>query len=338
MSDEQQQDETSGADEAEHRDSEAPEGARRGPPSSLGAAAARATGGDREAARRAASLTAASAEDEVDPELLGLSRGGGGRETVLRPILMLMVLALGVYILSDWREEVSYYFSDSSPITLGDVTDYPSKVEEEAGWQPSIPHNRYVKLSGIPTRRTISKQYTYSKLVGGEVYIEAAREDAHLSELEREARGEVRGETDRTYFDGAGRALSFSAMPKRYETLRQYYSASYGMAFCVDVDARAREQLVQQRREAIKQTWRKAWEELSEEERARHKRMPEPTEAEIAELLRDHPVCVDAWLIQAGKKPSDHLWYVVLSGLFLAFMVLDVVILVRWVMRALRRD
>ena len=276
-------------------------------------------------------------EQQLDPELMELARSGsssGG--SLLRPILMLMVLGLGCYILSDWREELEYYFSPSEPLELGSVTDFPARAEQEPGWSPQLPHNRYVALDGIPIRRSLSQRYQYSKLIGGEVYIEAERDDSELSELERIERGEPQGDRDRSYFEGSGRAVSFAAMPERYATLRSYYSGHYGVTFCVDVDEGTRRQLETQRRELIAKMWEKTYEETSQEEREARGMTPQPSQREVEELMRENPACVDAWLIQAGKAPGDHLWYVILSGLFALFMVVDLVVLTRWVIRAVR--
>ena len=254
---------------------------------------------------------------------------------MLRPILMVMVLVLGAFILSDWKEELAYYFSSSTPIELGQVSEFPTRAEADPAWRPEIPHNRYVSLTGIPIRRSLSNQYKYYKLIGGELYVEAPRDDADLSEMERIQRGEAQGaESDRSYFEGGGRALSFSAMPKRYATLRNYYETRYATKFCADLDEPARKQLEAQRREMAVKIWKKTYEEAAEEER--EKMTPEPSKEKLDELMRENPVCVDAWLIQEGKQPKDHLWYVILSGVFALFMVVDLIFLVRWVVRAVR--
>lgn len=276
--------------------------------------------------------------DELDPELMELGKGSA-RRSVLRPVLMIGVLVMGSLILSDWREELSYFFSSSEPIQLGSVTDFPSRAsEEEEGWSPELPHNRYVELQGIPTRRTLSKRYRYFKLIGGEIYVEALRDDADLSELERIEKGDPRADMDRSLYHGRGRALSFAAMPERYTTLRQYYSRNYNVTFCVDLDAQARAQIERKRRETIQQMWRKRYEEATAQERQAKGLSEEPTQAQIDELMASNPVCVDAWLIQDGRAPRDHWWHLVLASLFGLFMLVDAVFLVRWVMDFLRPD
>jgi hypothetical protein len=272
-------------------------------------------------------------EQELDPELMELAQGSS-RDSVLRPILMLMVLVLGGFIINDWREELAYYFSPSEPVELGHITDFPERVSEDPTWRPDIPHNRYVSLTGIPIRRTLSNNYKYFKLIGGELYIEAPRDDAELSELERIERGDPQGDTDRSYFEGEGRALSFGAMPKRYATLRQYYSTNYNVTFCVDLDASSKRQLEAQRRDIATKMWATTYEEASAEEREARGMKSAPSQAELDELLEENPVCVDAWLLQSDKKPADHLWYVLLSAVFGLFMLVDLYFLGRWVLRA----
>lgn len=273
--------------------------------------------------------------DDYDPELIELGEAAG-RDSVLRPILMLGVLVMGALIISDWREELAYYFSPSEPVALGDVTDFPVKASEDPNWSPDIPHNRYVEARGLPSKRTLSKHYKYFKLIGGEIYVEARRDDADLSELERIEQGTPKADADRSYFAGAGRALSFSAMPKRYATLRQYYSRNYGVAFCVDLDEQARAQIERKRRETIQQMWRKRWEEATPAEREAKHLTQAPTVDEVEQLMSQQPVCVDAWLIQAGRAPSDHWWYLALASLFGLFMLIDLVFLIRWTVRFLK--
>ncbi len=274
-------------------------------------------------------------EDDYDPELVELG-DARARDTVLRPILMVLVLVMGAYIISDWQEELEYFFSSDDPVEIGNVTDFPDKRAEDPNWSPDIPHNRYVSVSGIGHRRSIGKRHKYFRLIGGEIYVEQERADADMDELERIERGAPKGDRDYSRFIGEGRALSFSAMPERYAGLRRYYSKTYGVTFCVDMDEGTRRQILQNRREIIRKMWRQNWEEASPEVRERKGLEPEPSEAKIKELLDETPVCVDAWLVQANHTPSDHWWYVVLTALFGIFMLVDVVFLVRWFIRFLK--
>ena len=219
---------------------------------------------------------------------------------------------------------------------MGNVTDFPVRASEDPSWSPTLPHNRYVEIGGIPSKRSMSERYAYFKLVGGELYVEQRREDADDSEYDKLARGGPMASADRDMFSGRGRLVSFAQMPNRYAGLRQYYSRNYGQPFCVDMDENSRAQIVTQRRETVRQMWRRQYEETSEEERAAQELTPAPTEAQIDELMAEYPVCSEAWLIQEGVSPRDYWWYVLLVGMFVAFMLVDAVLLVRWVVRFVR--
>lgn len=167
--------------------------------------------------------------EEVDPELMELA-GNTRRGSVLRPILFVAVIVLGISIISDWRESLAYFFSPSEPVHIGTVTDFPAKRAEDPSWQPDIPHNRYVKVEGVPSRRSESKRYRFFKLVGGHVYVEWPRPEQ--DPLEAEFGEKEKGDIDRTFFEGAGRAVHFSKMSERYQRFRAYYSERYGTNFC----------------------------------------------------------------------------------------------------------
>jgi len=279
-------------------------------------------------------------DDGVDPELMELAEAPV-RDSVLRPILMLMVLVMGAFILSDWQEELAYFFSAKQPVEIGSVTDFPEKRATDPDWSPQMPHNRYVEVSGIGDSPSFSKRYKYFKLIGGEVYIETLRDDADASELEKlQKTGNERGEERQEFvhFEAKGRALSFAAMPKRYSTLRQYYSRYYNTTFCVDLDQGTRTQLERQQRGVIEQMWKERYEAATAAEREAKKLTPTPTEAQVRERMEKRPVCVDAWLIQAHKSPTDHWWYMALASVFGLFMLVDLIFLLRWIKRFLQPD
>lgn len=270
-------------------------------------------------------------DEGVDEDLVSLA-DAPTRDSILRPILMILVLALGGYIISDWQEELAFFFSPTEPIEIGTVQDYPAMADQDASWSPNIPHNRVVKVTGIPSKRSIANRYKYFKLVGGEVYIEEPRDDYGDSAIKRELGEKPKADIDRTYFIGeVGRAVSFASMPGRYAGLRRYYEVNYGTKFCVDMDDAERERLKRKQRETIRTALRQSYEVASEEERRKNELTPEPTEEQITEFASTHPVCVDAWLIQIGTTPGDYWWYVALTALFALFMLVDAVFLVRWV-------
>jgi hypothetical protein len=272
-------------------------------------------------------------DDTVDPELMALAEEGN--DSVLKPLLMIAVIALGFWIVDDWREELEYFFSPSEPAEIGEVTDFASEVMRDPNYEPPIPHNRFVKLSGIPSQRSMSERYMFFKLIGGEGYVEAEREDADMDPLERELEGEPKGDIDRVYFQGQGRALSFAKMPGRYNGVRRYYQTRYGTVFCEQLDEQDREDLLQRKRDAIIEQWLEEYESLVDEAGSADAvdMKPKPSDEDIARIMSLDPVCVKAFLIQKDVEPGDHVWYLVLTAFFGGFMLFNLVMLVRWVRR-----
>ncbi len=274
--------------------------------------------------------TTRQSNDAPDPELVALA-GSGRRPSILRPILMIAVIALGAWIISDWRAELEFFFSDSTPVDLGNATDFAIEKAEDPDWTAPIPHNRYVEIEGIPTQRSQSAKYRFFGLVGAPIFIEQQRDDYIEDPIERELEGDAKGDVDRTIYQGAGRALKFSEIPQRYQGLRHYYASRYNIVFCESLDERGYRELEQIKRDAIVQQWRVDYKDATPEERERRGLTLEPTEEEIAQIMASDPVCVEAWLIQDGVEPSDHWWHVAAAALFGLFMLFNVVMLVRWV-------
>jgi hypothetical protein len=270
---------------------------------------------------------------EQDDELVALA---DERQDLspLRPILMILVLILGSYIIHDWRDELSYFMSTDQPVVLGAVTDFPDRAQ--SGAPVVIPHNTYVSLEGIPSKRSISPKAQFFKLIGGEVYIETARADAHLTPLEREAQGAPKADTDRPYFRGEGRALDLARAPKRYQGLRKHYRERHGTVFCVDLLPGQAEERERAMREQLKQGWRETWASSSEAQRADLlMSTPEIPDERLEEIMADSPACVHAFLIQDGISPKKNWWYAMFAALFATFMLIDLVFLIGWIKRFL---
>jgi hypothetical protein len=228
-------------------------------------------------------------DEDIDDELLNLA-SSNRQGSLLRPILFLVVIWFGASIIGDWQSQLYYFFSSSDPVDIGTVEDYPAKRAQDADWQPAIPHNRYVQVEGVPSKRAQSKRYKFFKLVGDQVYIEVPHEDGEQSTLEQEF-GDKTGEIDRTYFEGAGRALHLSEMTQRYQGLRSYYNQRYGTPFCG---------------------------------------MPLPEKQQRAAEANDQE-CVEAYLVEIDVEPLDHWWYVMLTGLIGLFILLNIWWLIRWI-------
>ncbi len=274
------------------------------------------------------------ASDNTDPELIALA-GTGERPSLLRPILMIAVIVLGFWIISDWQTELEYFLSDSTPIELGEGTDFATDPDDPDA-APDLPHNRYVSIRGIPTQRSQSARYRFFRIVGAPIFVEQERDDYIEDPLERELAGN-KGDVDRTYYEGAGRIVKFSEIPGRYQGLRQYYRTRYNQAFCEELTPVQIEEIEARKRDAIRAQWRAEWEEATAEERERAKMEAEPSDEQMKMLLAADPPCVEAWLIQDGTSPRDHWWYLAASLMFAVFMVVNVVMLGKWI-RAFARS
>lgn len=269
--------------------------------------------------------------EQVDDELMALAQR---REqgSVLQPILMLLVIAVLGSVVSDWRSEIAYFFEDSEPVALGDVTGWPAKMRDESGWEPPVAHNTFVSLEGVPSRRSEGGDWEFFKLVGGEVYVQREGRLAGMSALEREMAltSDEPGDNDRTYYEGQGRLLSFASSGERLAGLKRFYGERYGMAFCEDYDAAGLERLAEERRETIRRNWTARYREATPEERAEEGWTERATEAEVQQVFESEPLCVNAYFVQDGRRPIDHWWYAVMALLMGLFAAFNVYKLVRW--------
>lgn len=276
---------------------------------------------------------------QEDAELIALAEEQGP-QSVLRPILMIIVLILGAGIISDREEELRYFFSAEKPVVLGDVTEFPAKRAQDPSWQPTLPHNRYVQLSGIPSKRAINTKYRFMKLVGADIYVELRKgEDPNKSAVERvadELNKKPEEGRDRDFYEGQGRLLHFNAIPDRYQGLKTYYGRHYNTAFCVDLSEQQRKRIAQERRDLVLRNWKKRFDAANEEQRKSENLTERPSQAELDEVVNSEPICVDAYLIQSGVKPKDHWWYLALCAMIAAFMAFDFVLLIKWVIRFLK--
>jgi hypothetical protein len=250
-------------------------------------------------------------------------------------MLMIAVILVGFYILHDWREEISYFFSSREPVDIGNVTSFPDRASEDPGWSPDLPHNRYIRLEGIPTRRALSRKYKFFKLIGGQIYIEVPRDDVVEDPLERIKQKDTvdKVSIDRTWFEGTGRLVSTARMSDRYQGFRSFYRERYNTIFCEELTPERRAELVEQRRDNIRKRWRERYEEADEPTRSSQNLTPKPTDEQLAAELDEDPVCVDAYLLQAETSPGDHWWYIAIAVLIVAFMLFNLYMLVRWLRR-----
>lgn len=273
--------------------------------------------------------------DQIDPELMELAKERS-RGSLLRPILMIAVIAFGLSLLNDWRDPLEYFFTSSTPIEMGNVTEYPLEIARNPEWTPPLVHNRYVTIQGVPTRRSQSAQNNYFKLAGAEVYVESPRDDVPKSAITRvmsEGSPKKASDTDRTSYSGAGRLIALSKTTDRYGGLRNYYASRYNMHFCEQYDERGLAELARSRRETILSNWALEYEMATPEERSQRGLRPEPTSEEFDAIFNLEPLCVHAYLFQEGMVPRNHWWYLALALLIGGFIIYNVINLVRWTIR-----
>ena len=186
---------------------------------------------DEDQSQQSAEDAAGQSEDEVDSDLLELAESRK-RGSILRPILFVVVIWFGISIILDWRPELEYFFSSSDPYDVGAVTEFPDKRAENEDWEPQIPHNRYVSIQGIPSRRSRSERHRFFKLIGGDVFVEVEtnEESDPYADFTEEDPDPTRA--DRAYFEGEGRALRLSKVTHRYDGVRKFYLEKYNTRLC----------------------------------------------------------------------------------------------------------
>lgn len=253
--------------------------------------------------------------------------------SVIQPILMLAVIALGFWVISDWRTELEYFFSDEEVIELGDVTEFASKVQEDPTWKPDLPHNKLVSLSGLPIRRSQSYRYWYGRLVGSPIVIEVERDDADLTELEREVQKTNLGSVDRSYFSGVGRLIRLQDAPNSYRGLREYYGQRYGDVFCQDLTPQIEAELNARRKNSFITDWRKRYNDASPEVRRTEQLTATPTKEQVEEFLAGSTPCMDGYLFQDSRVPRSSWPFFMMTVFFLLVILANVVLFARWVKR-----
>jgi hypothetical protein len=170
-------------------------------------------------------------QDDIDPELLELAEPRR-RKSILRPILFVAVIWFGISIIGDWRAELEYFVSPSEPVDVGAVQEFPEKRADDENWTPDIPHNRYVSVQGIPSRRAESERYRFFKLIGGDVFVEVPKEGEQdpYESMKEQAPDPTRN--DRSYYQGSGRAMKLSDVSDRYNGVRSFYLKNYNIRLC----------------------------------------------------------------------------------------------------------
>lgn len=263
-------------------------------------------------------------EDGVDPELERLP----AHINWFRPVLMLCVIASAVWVMAKFQVELEYFFSSSEAVDAGDLTELASAASggtPAPDAKPDIPHNRLVRVSGLPTRVSIScdPAVRYFKLVGAPVYVELPMDDA-LSSIACRAKRKERTPkiTEVPYYDGQGRALDFDKMGPRYSGLKQFYARAYKEPFCSDMTVAQREARAQEMRQVLREQYK--------EEHGDY-----PPDAELERLLAKETLCAKAFLIQTDKPPKTYWPYLAIFIVLSLIALWNVYLLIQWSRRTI---
>lgn len=159
---------------------------------------------DTAAALETGSAFAAGAGDEVDPELVRLSRPRRRRH----PLISLAVILLSLYLMYFVRGDLLYFFQPRTPRDVGDVAEALSRGQLQA--------NSYLTVRGAPDRKhaiLLKRQ-----LSGWDSFVRLLQSDSRVY-VQRHRR---KRSTDREVLGiHTGRVVRFTSLPYR-ETVRAY--------------------------------------------------------------------------------------------------------------------
>ena len=277
--------------------------------------------------------------DEFDEELFELTKTRE-RGSVLRPILMITVISLVIWVIYDWQDELAYFFSSSEPVELENVADFSLRKAEEPDWDPPVGHNQYVSLSGVPMRISSSEKYEIFRLMGAEIYVQREIGEERMREDDKPpshlAGGVLPVDEYRQPYSGSGRMISFAAAPQQVAGVKSFFGEHYGTRFCEDYSQARIEDMERRELQQFRVRWERRYQEADEEQRQQRGLTPEPDSAQEERYLAENPVCVDAYLVRDGQRPRDQWWHLVFSAFLAIFALFNAYKLVEWFRRWLR--
>ena len=255
-------------------------------------------------------------DDFVDRDLVELDAGADFGQLGI----IVLITAFAIFLAGQYTLEAGYFFSDRDAISLNGASEDEflvggEFVDEEGGLV--IPSNRFVDVTGIPNRRSVSGDREFYSLVGSELYVERRVEDDRPRILQNTPREIERGmESARTIYEGVGRVVAFQDLPRRYERFVEFYSESYRIDFCgYEPSEELRTYQVRIRRQAELDL-------IDELGRA-------PTEMEIREHAGPAAACQNAYLILADQDPRDFWLYPLAYVAFSLVIVVSSLLLFR---------
>ncbi len=235
-------------------------------------------------------------DDFIDPDLSGEE----GARSVGQGLILLLVAAFAMLLSAQYTLELRYFFTDRDPIVLNEGADESLFIapqwRDEAG-NLEVQSNRFVHVSGIPERRSVSGDREFYSLVGSQLYVERRVEDDRPRILQGTPRPVERGmESARVLFEGEGRVVSFRDLPRRYTRFIDFYSDGYRLHFC---GFEPSEELRSYQFRVRRQATTALTETLGRE----------PTEDEIREETGPLGYCQEGYLLLADERPGDFWFY-----------------------------
>ncbi len=149
-----------------------------------------------------------AAASDVDPELLRLPAPPRARRLVTMTV-MALVVAAALALVASLRTDVTYFFSSSTAVDLGDA-----RLVDPA----RLTSNAYVRIEGTPMAAGTVR---YSRILGGDDYevFPLAGQRVVFVQLPLSGRKDMRTSSRR---DFAGRLLTFGQLGGRFATVRRY--------------------------------------------------------------------------------------------------------------------
>jgi hypothetical protein len=156
--------------------------------------------------------------EAVDPDLVALPAPPRGRRILVMAV-MALVVACSFGLLMSLRLDVGYFFSNRTPIVLGEVTELaPAEVEP----------NRYVQVSGTPMA---SATVRFSRLAPGTTYLvfplAGQQQRSIFVQVPLESPDAMRDFARR---DFAGRVVTFGQLGGRFRPVRNYMKDVMGLS------------------------------------------------------------------------------------------------------------
>ncbi len=169
-----------------------------------------------------------------------------------RPSILAFLLLVGVagyvpYYVYQNRDDISYFFSSSEAISLGNSQDYrlASKGETQSK-EEKFEDNRYSEVSGIPIHHIgIQKkdsiisgtaQMLVYEMMGSSIYVQEPMENSRFASFMQQTSPQFGSGTGIEPLKVSGRLRRFDETEqKKYQQVRDYYNKKYGTVFCDDM-------------------------------------------------------------------------------------------------------